>query len=116
MEPYEGSNAASNARITVAIVALFFLVIGVILMIIGFIGEDIGYYSSYREVSWTLVLSGAGCVVTSIIGFVFNALLKGYEQIVLAAEMYMENIEKNKGINTAKKKDSDAKIDYLCQD
>ena len=115
MEQYEGSNAISNARTAVIILAVMFLIAGFILMITGFIGETEYYMIAHHEILWSLVIYGTGCVMSAIFCFILNAILKGFEHLVLASEVFMREVEKDKEVVDERKKRTDAKIEYLCK-
>lgn len=88
MEKHEGTNAVSNARIAIVILAWIFILAGIILMMVGFVGES-SYYGSYTDILWSYVIGGAGCIVSGAFCFIINAILKGFWQIVRASELYM---------------------------
>lgn len=115
MEQYEGTNAVSNARTAIIIIGVMFLIAGFILMITGFIGETEYYMISHHEILWPLVIYGAGCMMSAIFCFIINAILKGFEHLVFAGEIYMREVEKSKEVVDERKKNTDAKIEYLCK-
>lgn len=116
MERYEGSDGVSNARTAIVILAVLLLIGGLITLIVGLIGET-SYYGNIHEIYWNVVAYGLFCLFLSISLFITNAVLKGVEHIAKASEIYMEEVKKKKLADMdEKKKESDDKIDYLCQD
>ncbi len=77
MRSYESSSAVASAKFWISFLSWAGIIIGGILLIIGFIidGEPIG-----------LIVIGGG-----IMGLITKALIKGFESIVIASEIYISN-------------------------
>lgn len=88
MNRFEGSSAVSNARTAILALAWLFLVVGIIVLIIGFMADYL--------ISWELVTLGVSLLFMGVVQFIMNAVLKGFEQIVMANETYMDELSKAK--------------------
>jgi low affinity Fe/Cu permease len=88
MNRFEGSDAVSNARGAILVVAWLFLIAGIITMIAGF---STGY-----SVMWEVVIIGLSLIFFGALHFIMNAILKGIEQIAKASEIYMDELAKAK--------------------
>ena len=94
MEKFEGTTAVQNARSAVMIFAWISILTGVLLLIKGLNGEN-SYYLS-RSVIWTDVYVSIACFINGMFCFIGNAILKGFQRIVEAKEIYLDKIETKK--------------------
>lgn len=105
MDRFDGSRAVSKAESAVFFFGLISLLAGVSCVFIGFDDGEV------------LFILGLSCIAVAISCFITHAILKGFRQLVKAGEIYMEEVKKrNLADMDEKKKESDDKIDYLCQD
>lgn len=78
MNANEGTNAVQNARFVITILGVLSLIGGVIAMVL------------------TEFVLGGALVASAICDFILNAILKGFERITRACEMYIEKEELSK--------------------
>lgn len=86
MERFKGASAVSNARTAILAFTWLLLIAGIIVTIVGF---AIDYF-----VEWEIVICGVTCIIMAIGGFISNSVLKGFEKVTMACELYIEQLDK----------------------
>ena len=105
MDRFDGSRAVSKAESAVFFFGMISILAAVPCIFIGIADDEM------------LFVVGVACLAVAITCFINHAILKGFRQLVKAGEVYMEEVnKKNLADMDEKKKESDDKIDYLCQD
>lgn len=104
MDRFDGSRAVSKAESAVFFFGMISILAAVPCIFIGIADDEM------------LFVVGIACLAVAITCFINHAILKGFRQLVKAGEVYMEEVRKSRPAEDDKKKDSDDKIDYLCQD
>lgn len=87
MNRYEGSHAVQNARLAIIILAWLCFIVGIVLFFIGI--------SDYR-INLQFVYLGIALIFSGVLSCISNAILKGFEKITKASEIYVEQQLKNK--------------------
>lgn len=79
---YEGTGAVRNARIATIIFAWLFIVAGIVLLIYG--------VSDFED--WA-VITGLSLIGASIPLFIAGGVLRGFQSVVRASEVYLKEFE-----------------------